>query len=243
MKNIIGFFFLAVACLMFAGCPDKVDECDSTNLGLACSDQEEGCICLEEVDLNGEVWNRADGDPTINFSVDSRNQNSIEARLSNYDPSQGDYSLRMSADLNGDGEVGRDEVFFSQTPDQNGLIRANFAVSTAVGSIAEAILTIERGSILIINQPVCIKGPRCYIQIRGGGTTRCEPLLTHWEDFEGKKDCFATVDGELPISLGMMFDPSLTSPGAVITVEICQLTHLNTGTELLAATILDNEVI
>ncbi|MEZ4684517.1 MAG: hypothetical protein R3B47_00165 [Bacteroidia bacterium] len=244
MKNPILYLGLTAACLILAGCPVINENCDEDRTGQGCSAQlSEGCMCLDQVDLNGEVWNRQTSDPSIRFPIDGRNMNHIRAEFSNYDPALGNYMLHLRADLDGDGQITADETFFSQTPDQNGLVEANFQVASALAFLHDAILEVESDGGSIINSPVCIVGPRCYIQIGGGGTTHCTADLMHWKDFEGVKDCYYAKDGQMSVGLGMVFDEMLTSPSASVPVQICSFKYLDTNTELLGTSVLSSVIL
>lgn len=249
MKNLLRFSVMIAACLVFAGCPTltpEPPECDANNVGEGCATVENGCVCIDEVDLNGEVWTRGNGEPDIQFPIDSRNMNRINVQLSNYDASLGTQHLRMRADLDGDGEIGNDEVFFSHAPDQNGLVSVAFQVPSGVEGLQSGLLDLDLIGIgpIIPPRPLCIAGPRCYIQIGSGGTTgKCTANLIHFEEFTDVKDCFYTVDGQLPVSVGMAFDPALVSPGSAIPVQITSLKYLGTGAELIVTSVLSSVTI
>lgn len=246
MKNILRFSVMIAACLIFAGCPNTdpdPTECDASSVGEDCASVDNGCVCIDEVNLNGAIWTRGSGQPDIQFPIDSRNMNRIEVELSNYDPALGNQHLRLRADLNGDGEIGSDEIFLSRRPDQNGVVSVEFPVPSGVAGLQDGLLDLELDGFgpIIPPRPLCIAGPRCYIQIGSGGTTgKCNASLTHWEDFRDAKDCFYTVDGQLPVSVGMSFDASLVSPGSTIPVQVTSLKYLDTGAELIAFPVLAN---
>ena len=247
MKNILRFSVMIAACLMIMGCP--VDpECEEGSQSKEdCSSFENGCVCIEEVVLNGEVWTRGTGQSDILFPIDSRNMNTIRVNISNYDPLLGEDRLRLLADLNGDGQIGSDEVFFSQEPDQNGIVEANFHVPPGVALLQDGRLELDRDGtgVIIPPRPLCIVGPRCYIQIGNDGNPRkCDASLIHWEEFADAKDCFYKNDaGELPISVGMVFHPDLVTPGMSVNVQINSLKYIDTNTELLTSSLLENITI
>ncbi|MFK7970972.1 MAG: hypothetical protein AB8F95_11420 [Bacteroidia bacterium] len=235
MKNIIPHLCLVVLCLVMAGCPVIDEACGEDRQGEACAGLQYGCVCIEGIQLNNLDWQRsAATSETPSFKLDDRNDNRISIALSDYDPAFGELRVRLSNDMNGDGTITGDEVFFEQIPDQNGVAASKLAFPSDASSLAQMdldVLTADGGGICY--QKLCVKAPNCYIQIGGGQTTACPTSVAHWNTWEGHKDCYFAEEDSLELLFKFRFDEALLSPGSTIEVNITGLEYVTTGTPLL----------
>ncbi|MEZ4688572.1 MAG: hypothetical protein R3B47_21660 [Bacteroidia bacterium] len=239
MKNALRLIVMIAACLIFAGCPDDDSPplCSELTDGEACAYYGLSCICINEVTLNGVTWVRENGAPDIQFPIDSRNMNTIKANVFGYSVDYDSFTLVMRADLNGDGTVADDEVFFSQNPDSDGFLEASFQVPMELATLHSGHIKLERDEAEVVApQPLCIIGPRGYIQVGNGGTfLNCDPDIMHFGEFSDVRDCYYSVNNQFPFSIGMAFDSALISPGSTVPIQITSLKYLDTGVELMTS--------
>ena len=223
------FITMLAGMLVLAGCPTVDQLCGEDRQGEYCLGPLENCVCLDAIEVNGEQWERENSQQEeFQFRLDPRNNNMLTVQASNIPDGDTTYMFRLGNDANGDGEISSDEVLLLAAPGPNG--SATGAFSLAQGGRLPVTLWLELiGPGGIINKPLKMLPPNCYIQIGGGDS--CRSTLTHLEQFDGEKDCYLLSEtGTLELEFGISLDGVFPASPTDVDFPISAIRYLGDGT-------------